>query len=161
MNILKKVLGGAILALAAAGASAAPVFVGSWDLYSGVNWWTGEAPTYTGQEAAAALFGGSASDYVISTNGSNVADINQSAWYDQYGIGPAIFAQDYRHDTFNIGVYDTYGDTSAMIRDNAGGQNLMNYAFRVDGANVPEPLTVGLMGLGLAGMAVARRRQAK
>jgi hypothetical protein len=160
MSILKKAFATAVLSLAAAAASATPVFVGSWDLYSGVNWWTGTAPTYTGQEAAAALFGGAAGDYVISTNGSSVATINASAWYDQYGIGPATFAQNYRHDTSTLGVYDTWGDSSAMIRDNAGGRGLMNYAFRVD-ANVPEPLTVGLMGLGLFGMAMARRRKSK
>jgi hypothetical protein len=47
-----------------------------------------------------------------------------------------------------------------MIRDNASGLNLINYAFR-QAASVPEPLPLALMSLGLAGMALARRRKQK
>jgi hypothetical protein len=49
-------------------ASATPIFAGQWNLYSDPYW----IPTkvLTGQEAAALLFGGSASDYLISTVGS-------------------------------------------------------------------------------------------
>jgi hypothetical protein len=45
--------------------------------------WTSSPPegplAYTGKEAAALLFGGSASDYVISTAGTDVGSINHSA----------------------------------------------------------------------------------
>jgi hypothetical protein len=161
MKLTTKLLAAAVLAGAAVSAAAAPTFVGSWNLFSGEGYWNG-VPTYTAQEAAAVLFGGSASDYMISTLGSDVAAINERAWYDQYGLGPAQFAQDYRVDSGVIGLYDVSGDSSAMIIDNAGGRGLINYAFRVDSTNadVPEPLSLGLMGLGLAGLATARRRKA-
>jgi hypothetical protein len=162
MNVLKKSLSAVLLTIAAASASAAPIFVGSWDLYGGENWSGHTAPVLTGQAAAATLFGGTASDYVISTMGDNVGSINFSAWYDVYRFGPSLHAQDYFVDTGSIGVYDRPGDTSAYIRDNAGGDNLINYAFRVEpAADVPEPLTLGLMGIGMLGMGLARRRKAK
>jgi hypothetical protein len=49
------------------------------------------------------------------------------------------------------------------VRDGAAGLGLMNYAFRVvpdAPGRVPEPLTCALMGIGLMGMALARRRKA-
>jgi hypothetical protein len=158
MKVINKLLGALLLAIASAAASAAPVYVGSWDLYSGEFWSTASAPILSGQDAAAALFGGVASDYVISTKGSDAADIDFSAWYDVYGGGLHIDLQDYRVDSGDLGIYDATGDTSAMIRDNAQGLDLMNYAFRVT-ASVPEPLPLALMSLGLAGMALARRRK--
>lgn len=160
MKNLSKALSAVLLSIAAVSASAAPIFVGSWELYSGESWTTHRAPILTGQMAAAALYGGNAEDYVISTNDASIENINNSAWYDQYGIGVGIFAHDYLVDSGNIGVYDVRGDTSAMIRDNASQFGHMNYAFRVDApAAVPEPLTVGLIGAGMLGMAFTRRRK--
>jgi hypothetical protein len=161
MKLTKQLFAAAILACCAASAFAAPTYVGSWDLYSGAYWQT-KPPTYTGQEAAALLFGGVASDYLVSTAGSDAGAINEQAWYDRYGYGPAQFAQDYRVDSAVLGKYDTYGDTSAMIVDNAAGRGLINYAFRIESTDtdVPEPLSLGLMGLGLAGLAAVRRRKA-
>jgi hypothetical protein len=160
MRVLKQTLSAVLLTIAAASASASPVFVGSWDLYSGRSWWGGNAPIMSGQMEAASLFGGAADDYFISTNGEDVANINYSAWYDQYGVGPGVHAQDFLVDSGAPGFYDVPGDSSAMIMDNAYGQGLMNYAFRVDApANVPEPLTLGLMGAGIFGMGMARRRK--
>ena len=160
MKALKQIFTAIVLVAAAASVSAAPTFVGSWELYSGESWTTHTAPILTAQMAAASLFGGEATDYIISTNGNDVAVINSMAWYDVYGIGTRVAAQDFMVDTGVIGVYDTRGDTSAMIRDNAPSSGMMNYAFRVDAtADVPEPVSAGLLGLGLAGMAFARRRK--
>jgi hypothetical protein len=148
-----------VLAGSAASAFAAPIYVGAWNLFSGEDW-QAKPPTYTAQEAAAALFGGLASDYLISTLGDDAGTINRMAWYDRLGVGTGMFAQDYRVDGGELGKYDATGDSSAMVMDNAYGRNLVNYAFRIDSTDVPEQLSLGLMGLGLAGLAAARRRKA-
>jgi hypothetical protein len=158
MKLFSKLAGGVVLAIAASSAAAAPVYVGSWDLYSGADWWTAAAPILSGQEAAASLFGGVASDYLISTNGADAADINYSAWYDVFSGSLRIDLQDYRVDSGDLGVYDAIGDTSAMVQDHASGLSLINYAFRRT-TGVPEPLPLALMSLGLAGMALVRRRR--
>ena len=145
-------------------------YVGNWDLYGGLSW-NGSPPNgpvaYTGQEAAAFLFGGLASDYVISTVGSDPGAANHSAWYDVIGYGPKIFADNYSSKYLGqyYGPTNGYGSTSdgaasALVKDNAAGQNAVNYAFRI--APVPEPETYAMLlaGLGLMG-GIARRRKSK
>jgi hypothetical protein len=150
---------------ASAIACAAPIFAGSWNLYSGPSY-LDEPPLYTGQQAAAALFGGTADDYVISTVGKLVADIDYQAWYDLHGLGVLRSGQAYLKDDGLAGIYDATGDASAMVRDHpyeeGGAYPYVNYAFRVSGpaSDVPEPMSVGLLGAGLLGMALVRRKRA-
>jgi len=146
-------LAGATLGIAANPAQAVAIFAGSWIVYDGPSW-NGSPPNgplaYTGQEAAALLFGGSSTDYRISTIDSNPLNINDSAWYDIIGYGGINqFADDY--SSKYLGMY--YGPTSGFptgninapastyVKDNTSGFNLTNYAFR-DVPAVPGPLPV-------------------
>ena len=153
---------------------ATPVYVGSWSVYHpDAPSWSAFPPdgplAYTGQEAAALLFGGVASDYYISTVSNQVADINNSAWYDVIGYGLTLQAEDYF--VKYLGQY--YGPTSgytgelgvsaasAFVRDNLSGFDGLNYAFRISGGNnVPDTgATVSLLGAGLIALAAMRRKR--
>lgn len=143
--------GAAATTLFAAGAAeAAIVFVGSWNLADGVN----DSPL-SGQEAAALIFGGDPSDYLISTEGPNVALINSQAWYAYIGL-PDTVGPDSHDVNTSLGF-----DLSAYVNDPSLG-TFMNYAFKDDGlvGGVPEPATWALViaGFGLAGAALRRRR---
>ena len=151
---------------------AALIFVGAWDVADlQAPLWDDPFPrgplAYTGQEAAAYLFGGNPGDYTISTVDDTVANINNMAWYDIIGFGGAIFAQDY----FNkyLGLYYGPGDSfdrtingaaSAFVRDNLSQGVERNYAFKDDGVPVPAPsaLSLLLVGFALLCAAASRRR---
>jgi hypothetical protein len=154
-------------------ANAAVVFVGSWDVFSpNAPVWDGSPPNgplaYTGQEAAALLFGGTASNYAISTIDNLTANINNKAWYDVIGFGQALRAENY--SSKYLGQF--YGPTngylgdpnlsaaSAYVRDNLNGSGAINYAFRVTAA-VPEPATwlMMILGFGLVGGAMRYRQR--
>ena len=136
-------------------------YVGTWTVNQGAYW--GDQPlAYTGQEAAAAVFGGNASDYVTSTVDANVADINFMAWYSIIGYGEDVFAQDYSNKLANGKYYDgtpyTWvhdGVASAYVNDNSGERN---FAFRISAVPEPTNLMLMLAGAGILGAAIKRRK---
>jgi hypothetical protein len=161
-------------------ANADLIFVGSWDVADpDAPLWFDTPPdgplAYTGQEAAALLFGGSAADYAISTVDDNVVNINNMAWYDIIGVGGAILAQDYFSKYLGLyyGPTDTYTSgiptnaASSYIQDNLADLDARNYAFRRDqaarsaAAPASSPSVLTLLLAGLLGVAAARRRTVK
>lgn len=167
--ITKKFLGkcAAIFALVfSSSLYAAPIYVGSWDTYNadGPSWSDFTTPTYTGQEVAALLFGGSFSNYAISTVSTDPLAINNMVWLDQIYIGVDLFGESYRVDSNNNGIYDINGDTTAWVRDNGQGGGYINYAFMIEqtpGGTVPAPGTLLLLGIGLAALSLRARLTAR
>jgi len=167
MSKLAGAVAGLCMAVCAVGTANATVYtyVGSWAVDSG-PWWTTNPPVYSGQQAAALLFGGSASQYAISTVDSNPADINFKAWLDGWGdpftyaLNGTPAAQSYSLDTGGGGYNSNPGYQSAYsayVSDH--GVNLVNYAFVASG--VPEPSTWIMMLLGFAGVGFAGYRRTK
>lgn len=158
----------------AGSANAALMFVGYWDVAdTNAPLWTDDGPTgplaYTGQEAAALVFGGIAAEYTISTVDDAVANIDNMAWYSILGIAGGVkFAQDYSNK--HLGQY--YGPTltfspgntgnaaSAFVRDSLRQGVERNYAFRDTSFRVPEPSVLSMLLLGLSGFWLARRPSA-
>jgi len=146
----------------AAPALAGPIFVGSWTVDQG-PWWNSSSVAYSGQDAAALLFGGSASDYAISTVDDQVADIDHLTWVSTWGgaCGGAfpcgtMVAENFAQSTG--GLYLTPGDTSAYVTDWAQGPQYRNYAFRISAAPEPASWAMMLGGFGLVGGAMRRRK---
>jgi hypothetical protein len=112
MSVKIAIAAGMLLAAQGLSASAATyTYVGSWTVSpsfeqdpTGALYWQNNPSVFTGQEAAAYLFGGTAADYVISTVSSLVDDINFSAWLDGWGddvayaTGGTPAAQDFSYD---------------------------------------------------------------
>lgn len=179
MNFKRKALGClAFAAMAAFGSVSANAttytYAGSWQVDQGPSWF-GTPPNgplaYTGREAAALLFGGGASHYVVSTVDNDPTHINFSAWYSVIGYGGnqgnggSILADNYVSKY--LGLY--YGPTSgyplqsplaaasAYIDDNAEGSTFTNYAFLASG--IPEPATWAMLLIGFGAVGFALRRQ--
>ncbi len=168
--------------MAAVSASAASAtiytFVGSWLVGDGPVW-TSNPSVYSGQDAAAFLFGGAAGDYAISTIDNDPLNIDHLAFLD--GWGDTQYLSNPQSESYSLtngtGYNDPYGGPSysAYVLDhtcfnrygNGGaacegdGTQYRNYAFRADGGAVPEPATWGLMilGFGLSGVALRSRRR--
>ena len=168
---LSKALAVIFLAAGSIGAAVASptyTFVGSWRVNSGPVWYATDAngtyttPIYSGVEAAAVIFGGAASDYVTSTVDSNVANIDFNAWYDGYGQDATVFSGTFHADPAGSGLYaeplydGSFTPTwSAWVSDHD--YSNVNFAFKVTN-DVPEPESLALFGVALAGLVVARRK---
>lgn len=145
-----------VATVVATSASAIPTYVGSWTVDQGPAWGPGPL-AYTGQEAAALLFGGTAGEYSISTIDNTIENIDASSWVSVWGVGSSKVAQDFK--VSSDGNYVNRGDTSAYVTDHAVGAQFTNYAFAVTVAAVPEPETYALMLAGLIGVGAAVRRR--
>ena len=150
MRRLLTIAGAALLTLqfsVSASASLMYTFIGQWEVDDGPFW--GDQPlAYSGLTAAALLFGGSPSDYAISTLGTDPADVNNMAWYSVLGLGGGhMFAEDYlsTNSSQAAGFYYSgnaayrFGDiteaASAYVDDNAEGAEFTNFAFLINQAN--------------------------
>lgn len=142
-------------------------FIGSYAVSDGPDWTT-NPPVYSAQEAAALLFGGSASDYAISTN-SNTSDpgtITHTGNYDGWGAACQVRPEGFKLDVAPPGYADPGGaDTSFSAYVSDHGCDQINYVWRVAGsAAVPTLSEWGLVALtallALFGVVSVRRRLA-
>lgn len=111
----------------------AATYVGSFNTNDGPVW-TSNPPALSAVEAAALIFGGSPSDYVISTN-PNTTDpltITNTAWATTWGVGGCQeVAEDYFLDLGAPGYNDPGGTStaiSAYVTDNCTSGNT-NYVW--------------------------------
>jgi len=159
-TIIRRLFIGAALLLSAGMAQATVLtYVGSWNVGDGPDWTTNPL-AYSGTGAAELLFGAGA--YQISTIDDQVANIDNMAHYAIIGIGFDIFAEDYFRGVEGVThyqdvyVFDPFIDTVSTYVDDFGTGGT-NYAFRV--SQVPEPASLALLGLGLAGIGFSRKKK--
>nr|WP_310497919.1 PEPxxWA-CTERM sorting domain-containing protein [Sandarakinorhabdus sp.] len=170
---LKTLLLSATFALASANAAQAAtyVYVGSWHVGQGPVW-TSNPAVYTGQQAAALLFGGTAAQYAISTIDSNVANINFSSFVDGYGDSQFLTTAVSHSFSLQTGTgYDGPPSYSAYVLDHScgirysnpeascDGQPGLNFAFRLVSGAVPEPASWALMMVGFGAVGSVMRRR--
>jgi PEP-CTERM motif len=155
----------ALMCFAASSVNAATyTYVGKWRPMDGPRWTTNPL-AYSGVGAAAMLFGGSASDYAISTIDENPLNIDFKAHYEMIGIGSFVFAHDFFRGTEgttryqDVYVFDVDIDTVSTFVDDFSNGNY-NYAFKVAGVPEPQSWAMLIAGFGLVGATLRRRRMA-
>ncbi len=156
---MKKLFAAGLLSAVSLASQASVVFVGKYQVDQGPDW--GTNPTvYSATEAAALLFGGSATDYVISTRGNSFVSIDHQGWYSVWGVdGGSVHNENFKIDLGAAG-YDSPGGTnsaaSAYVFDNARGAQYTNYVFRNE---APEPASLALVLLAVGAGLLATKRQ--
>jgi hypothetical protein len=160
--------------------AAQSTYAGSRYLGEGPHWSTNPPPlVHSAQETTAMLFGGSLTDCVVSTPGTDPALIDLLAHVDGCGdhdYSPKV-SQSYSYSPCADGRYwdgpscDTsHPDRGTANHDPAYSAYVngapdptnINYAFRVAGATtVPEPITLLLPAPGLFGVEYGRSRRRK
>ncbi|MEZ4778776.1 MAG: HYR domain-containing protein [Flavobacteriaceae bacterium] len=118
----------------------ASTYVGSFLVGDGPSW-TVNPPSYTAQEAAALIFGGSPSDYFISTNPNTVdpMTITHTAWTDSWGGPCQELAEDFKIDVGAVGYNDPGGPgtaTSAYVNDHPSCWPLENFVWLAGSAPI-------------------------
>ena len=165
-----RTLGCFLLALLAMPLLAAPVLIGSFNVYDGPQWTT-DPQVMNAQQVAAMLYGGSPSDYSISVSPST---ITLTAWLDGWGDTTYLTTpapQNYSLSSEAGGGYNLAPSFSAWVCDHAdcaaygfpvnapqsgSNFNYTNYVFR--DAAVPEPASWALLGAGGFALFIRRRR---
>ena len=134
-------------------------------------WWRANPAVYNAVEAAAVLFGGSPSQYAISTIGTNPLTINNLAYVDGWGDPQYLttpVSQTYKLDLGAPGYNAPGGDGtaySALVFDHGPSfPNAINYVFRQDApptnpVPVPAGMILALSGLPALGFAGWVRRR--
>lgn len=87
--------------------------------------------------------------------------VTENAELMQISLGSSLFENldttttDAGVDSFGIFIGSQYSSTNVLVVENGG---MVHQQFEI---SVPEPASIALFGLGLAGLGMARRRQAK
>jgi hypothetical protein len=176
MNVINKTMLGVVFGLATLSATAAPIYVGSFNVFDGPVGWSSPQPL-SARQVAAMLFGGAYADYAVSIDSSlDASTITHTAWLDGYGdVQYLLSAAD--EDFVSAppsGLYDDFSAYSAWVCDHADcvddgfpqnegwpGFNYTNYVWKLDAgtqppSDVPEPGTLALMA-SFVGIGVGRR----
>jgi len=161
-----RIIGKSIAVLAALLASsslyAATVYIGSYNVSDGPEWFN-SPPVYSALQAAELVFGPAVGGtYSISINGNDVNNISHTGWYAQIGIGPGVFAEGFSKDLGPPGYagdlfFWTAGDDiSAYVNDPFFQQGQgTNYVFFTP---IPIPAAAWLLASGLGVMGWMRRK---
>jgi len=138
-------------------------YVGSYRVSDG-GFWGDNPPCYTGQEAAAFIFGGNPEDYVISID-PNTTDPNTitfTAYLDGWGELITEYAQDYKLDLPPAGYELPSGsptNRSAYVADHVD-YSKINYVWLATPHNVPvSNWALGIGILLIAGFTILRFRR--